>query len=140
MAMSSLFSSLSARQLSGLARRSALVAAGLGVVSVIVSVVVGHGLFGAGMCLGLALAMANFHFVARSTAKAAASRPQGRPPVASILPRLAVLSVVCLALAWLVAPLGFGAIVGLALFQFTLMADVLMMAVRPPSMGKSAEE
>ncbi|HML01712.1 MAG TPA: hypothetical protein VK428_16130 [Acidimicrobiales bacterium] len=138
--MSSLFSSLSVPQLSTLSRRSALVAGILGVVAVIVSLVVGHGLFGIGMAMGLGLAMANFRLVARSAAKAATSGRQGRPLVGNTLLRLAVMSAVCLVLAWLVGPLGFGAIVGLALFQFTLLASVFMILLREPAMGESPGE
>lgn len=138
--MTNLFSALSVPQMSRLGRRTALVALVLAVVSVAVSIAVGHAIFGVGMCLGMGLAMANFLLVARSTAKAAAQREYQPPPVvANTLLRLGAISAVCLLLAWLVGPLGFGAIVGLALFQFALLANVMVTLVRDPSMGEPGE-
>ncbi len=142
MAMANLFSALSVPQLSSLARRTALVALCLGVAGVALSSVVGHALFGVGLCLGLALAMGNFRFIARSTAKAARSEREHkrRPLVANTLLRLGLISAVCLLLAWLVGPLGFGAIVGLALFQFALLANVVLTLVRDPAVGDPGGE
>lgn len=134
--MVNVFSALSVPQLSGLARRTALVAVGLGVVALVVSVVVGSPLFGVGACLGLAMAMVNFRLIVRATAKASASEREDhkRPLVTNTLGRLGLISVIALALAWFVRPLGFGTIVGLALFQFTLLANVLGTLLRDPAM------
>jgi dipeptide/tripeptide permease len=139
--MMTLFSALSVPQLSKLARRTALAASAAGVVALAVSSLIGYALFGVGMCLGLGLALANFRLIVRSTAKAAAARRQGsrRPLVANTLARLGVISVIALVLAWLVAPLGFGVIVGLAVFQFALLANVVTALVRDPAMGEAGE-
>jgi hypothetical protein len=135
--MTNLFAALTVPQLSGLARRTALAALAMAIVALVVSVVVGYALFGVGTCVGLALAMGNFRLIARSTAKAAASRREAkrRPLVTNTLARLGAISVVALVLAWLVPPLGFGVLVGLALFQFTLLANVVVTLVRDPAMG-----
>src|SRR5579872_6479840 len=124
--MMNVFSTLSVPELSRLARRTALVAALLGALALVVSVVVGYALFGVGACLGLLMALGNFRLIVRSTAKAASSGQEHtrRPLVTSTLGRLGVISAVALLLAWLVRPLGFGVVVGLALFQFTLLANV----------------
>jgi Ca2+/Na+ antiporter len=134
--MMNVFSVLSVPQLSRLARRTALAAAGMGAAALIVTVVVGGVLFGVGVCLGLAMALVNFRLIARATAKASASAREDkrRPLVTNTLGRLGLISVVALLLAWLVRPLGFGAIVGLAVFQFTLLANVLVTLLRDPSM------
>jgi dipeptide/tripeptide permease len=139
--MMTLFSALSVPQLSKLARRTALAASAAGVVALVVSSLIGYALFGVGMCLGLGLALANFRLIVRSTAKAAAARRQGgrRPLVANTLARLGVISVIALVLAWLVAPLGFGIIVGLAVFQFALLANVVTALVRDPAMREADE-
>jgi len=134
--MGNVFSSLSVPQLSGLARRTALVALGLGIIALVASTVVGYFLFGLGVCIGLAMALGNFRLIARATAKAAASArvDKRRPLVTNTLGRLGLISVIALVLAWLVRPLGFGAIVGLAIFQFTLLANVLVILLRDPAM------
>lgn len=134
--MVNVFSALSVPQLSGLARRTALVAVGLGVVALVAAIVVSAPLFGVGACLGLAMAMVNFRLIVRTTAKASASEREDhkRPLATNTLGRLGVITVVALVLAWFVRPLGFGTIVGLALFQFTLLANVLGMLLRDPAM------
>jgi divalent metal cation (Fe/Co/Zn/Cd) transporter len=139
--MMTLFSGLSVPQLSKLARRTALIACAIGVVVLVVSSVISQALFGVGTCLGLGLAMINFRLIVRATAKAAAAeREHNRRPLATnTLARLGVISVIALGLAWLVTPLGFGVIVGLALFQFALLANVVMTLLRDPSMRETGE-
>lgn len=141
MAMANLFSAFSVPQLSSLARRTALVAVAIAVAGLAVTLVVGHLLFGVGMCLGLAVALANFRLIVRSTAKAAAAQRERnrRPIVTNTLARLGVISVIALVLAWLVAPLGFGLIVGLAVFQFALLANVVTTLLRDPNMRETGE-
>jgi hypothetical protein len=140
--MMNVFSVLSVPELSRLARRTALAAAALGALALVVSVVLGYALFGVGAGLGLVLALGNFRLIVRSTAKAASSGQEHtrRPLVTSTLGRLGALSAVALLLAWLVRPLGFGVIVGLALFQFVLLGNVVTgllrdSALRPPVLG-----
>jgi hypothetical protein len=130
--MMNVFSTLSVPELSRLARRTALVAAVLGALALVVAVVVGYPLFGVGACLGLLMALGNFRLIVRSTAKAASSGLEHtrRPLVTNTLGRLGVISAVALLLAWLVTPLGFGTIVGLALFQFVLLANVVTSLLR----------
>lgn len=138
--MVNVFSALSVPQLSGLARRTALVAVGLGVVALVAAVVLGSPLFGVGACLGLAMAMVNFRLIARTTARAAAVEREShaRPLVTNTLGRLGIISVIALVLAWFIRPLGFGTIVGLAVFQFTLLSSVLTTLLRDPDMQGAA--
>jgi hypothetical protein len=130
--MMNVFTTLSVPELSRLARRTALVAAALGALALVVSLVVGYVLFGVGACLGLLMALGNFRLIVRSTAKAASSGQEHtrRPLVTNTLGRLGAISVVALLLAWLVPPLGFGVVVGLALFQFVLLANVVTSLLR----------
>ena len=134
--MVNVFANLSLPQISSLARRTALVAVGLGVIALVVTVVLGYPLAGLGVCLGLAMAMVNFRLITRATAKVSASTREDkrRPLVTNTLGRLGAISAVALLLAWLVRPLGFGAIVGLALFQFTLLTNVTVTLLRDPDL------
>ena len=138
--MMNVFSTLSVPQLSRLARRTALMAAALGVLGFVVSSVVGYALFGVGACLGLGIALVNFRLIVRSTAKVAASGDAHtrRPLVTSTLGRLGVISVVSLVLAWFVRPLGLGTIVGLALFQFVLLVNVVTSLVRDATLHEAS--
>lgn len=140
--MVNVFSALSVPQLSTLARRVALVAVAVAVVALVVAVVLGYPLFGVGVCLGLAMAMGNFRLIARATVKASASGSEHtrRPLVTNTLGRLGLISVIALVLAWLVRPLGFGAIVGLAAFQFCLLSNVLMTLLRDPAMRGGGDD
>lgn len=134
--MVNVFSSLSVPQLSSLARRTALVAVGLGALALVIALVLGYPLVGVGACLGLAMAMVNFRLIARATVRASASEREDkkRPLVTNTLGRLGAISAVALLLAWLERPLGLGTIVGLAVFQFTLLSNVVVSLLRDPSM------
>jgi hypothetical protein len=133
----SLFSNFSLPQISTVARRTVLVGMAVGVVALALGVVVGYPLVGLGVCLGLALALGNFRLISRATLKAAASeRPDNRRPLAfNALGRLGLISVVALAITFFVRQLGFGTLVGLALFQFALLANVVVAMLRNPLMG-----
>ena len=140
--MLNVFANLSLPQISSLARRTALVAIGLGVLGLVVTVVMGYPLAGVGVCLGLAMAMVNFRLITRATVKASASEraDKRRPLVTNTLGRLGVISAIALLLAWLVRPLGFGTIIGLALFQFTLLANVTTTLLRDPDLRATGGE
>lgn len=131
------FSQFSVPQLSVVARRTTLVAVGVGVVALAVGAVVGYPLAGLGLCLGLAMALVNFRAISRATVKAASSaREDKRRPLAfSTLGRLGVISVVALGVTFVEPQLGFGILVGLAAFQFSLLANVVVAMVRSPLLG-----
>ena len=133
----SLFSHFSLPQISTVARRTVLVGLGLGTLALVLGAVAGYPLVGLGVCVGLALALANFRMISRATVKAAASdRPDKRRPLAlNTLGRLGLISVVALAVTFFVRQLGFGILVGLALFQFSLLANVVVAMLRDPLMG-----
>ncbi|HXW35847.1 MAG TPA: ATP synthase subunit I [Acidimicrobiales bacterium] len=130
--MVNVFSHFSLPQISAVARRTSLVALGLAVVALAVSIVLGHPLVGLGVVVGLVMALANFRLIAKATAKATASeRPDKRRPlVFNTLFRLAAITIVVFALVFLNQQVGFGALVGLALFQFALLANVTVFMLR----------
>jgi len=136
----SLFSNFSLPQISTVARRTVLAAMVVGGLALALGVVAGYALAGVGICLGLAIALGNFRLISRATVKAAASeRPDKRRPLAvNALGRLGLISVVALAITYFVRQLGFGILVGLALFQFALLANVVIAMLRDPLMGDTS--
>jgi dipeptide/tripeptide permease len=132
--MLNVFSSFSVPQLTRLARRTALSAVLIGIVAVVVSATVGYALTGVGVCIGLTMALANFRMISRATVKASASAQENkrRPLVMNTLGRLGVITVIALGLVLVSRELGFGALVGLAILQFTLLANVTISLVRDP--------
>jgi len=138
--MVNLFSQFSLPQISVVARRTVLVACGVGAVALVLGVVAGYPLVGLGVCLGLAMALVNFRLISRATVKAAASPDENkrRPLAFNTLGRLGVISVIALAITFFVRPLGFGTLVGLAVFQFALLANVVVTMLRHPLMGDTS--
>jgi len=126
------FSSFSVPEIQTVARRTALAALCIGAVALVALVLLGWALVGLGLCLGMALALGNFRLISAAAAKASAKgREDNRRPLAlNTLGRLALISAVALGLVFVSRPLGFGTIVGLAVFQFLLLANVVMAMLR----------
>jgi len=133
--MVNVFSHLSLPQLSTVARRTALTAAGLGGIAVLGLGLAGYPLTGVGVCIGLALALGNFRMIAVATVKASAkaSPDKRRPLVANTLGRLGLITVLAFGLVFLNQALGFGCLLGLAAFQFVLLANVTVAMLRDPA-------
>jgi hypothetical protein len=97
----------------------------LGAVALIVSMLLGQLLAGAGVVVGLAGAVANHRLFQVSTAHY--SDGEGhlarKPYAGSVAARLGGLTLVAFALLFLVRPMGFGMIAGLIAFQLLLMAN-----------------
>lgn len=131
------FSQFSLPEIAVVARRTALAALAVGVVALVVLTLVGYGLVGFGMCVGLALAMGNFRLISRATIKQASSAKENkrRPLAFNTLGRLGLITVVALGLVFLSHQVGFGTIVGLALFQFMLLANVVVAMLRAGQEG-----
>ncbi|HLI73909.1 MAG TPA: hypothetical protein VKU86_08515 [Acidimicrobiales bacterium] len=132
-----LLSHFSLPQISTVARRTVLVGLGIAGAALVIGTVAGYPLVGVGVCAGLALALVNFRMISRATVKAAASaRPDKRRPLAfNTLGRLGFISVVALAVTYFFRQLGFGILVGLAFFQFSLLGNVVIAMLRDPLMG-----
>jgi hypothetical protein len=135
--MVNLFAQFSVPQISVVARRTVLVASGVGALALVLGVVAGYPLVGLGVCLGLAMALINFRLISRATVKAAGSSdPNKRRPLAfNTLGRLGVISVIALAITFVLEALGFGILIGLAFFQFALLGNVVVTMLRNPLMG-----
>lgn len=135
--MVNVFSHFSLPQISTVARRTVLAGCGIGAAALAVGVVTGYPLVGLGICLGLSLALVNFRLISRATVKASASADENkrRPLAVNTLGRLGVISVIALGITFFVRQLGFGTLLGLAFFQFTLLANVVVSMLRNPLMG-----
>ncbi|HUY21956.1 MAG TPA: hypothetical protein VMV22_06415 [Acidimicrobiales bacterium] len=138
--MVNLFAHFSLPQISTVARRTALVGCGVGAAALVVGVVAGYPLVGLGICLGLVMALVNFRLISRATVKAAASSDENkrRPLAVNTLGRLGVISVVALGITFFVRQLGVGTLIGLAVFQFSLLANVVVAMLRDPLMGDTS--
>lgn len=132
--MMDLFSNFSLPQITTVARRTSLAALGIGGVAVVSLGLTGHALVGIGICVGLALALVNFRLISRATVKASTSgNPDTRRPLAlNTLGRMGVITVIAFGLVFLSRPLGFGTLLGLAAFQFTLLANVVVAMLHDP--------
>lgn len=120
------FSILSLPQLSSVARRTALGALIIGVGALVALTLVGYPLVGLGACVGLGMALGNFRMISSAVGKVSKSERESkrRPLAMNTLARLGILSVIAVALLLIKAQVGFGALVGLAVFQFLLLANV----------------
>jgi hypothetical protein len=130
--MIGVFSQFSLPQISTVARRAALGALAVGVVALVGSALLGYVVLGLGMCLGLGIALGNFRLIQVATVRASASgREDTRKPLAtSTLGRMGAITVVALGLVFVSHQLGFGVLIGLAVFQFMLIANVIFAMLR----------
>lgn len=98
---------------------------------------------GLGLCVGLALGISNFRMVQRSVVKVGERMPTNkrRPLAVNTMGRMAVITAIALGLLFLLPPLGFGILGGLALFQFLLLGNVTRSMLQMGSgAGPSAPE
>ncbi|MGH9301546.1 MAG: hypothetical protein ACRD0I_00900 [Acidimicrobiales bacterium] len=133
------FSILSLPQLSSVARRTAVGSLALGVAALVGLALAGYVLVGLGVCVGLGLALGNFRMISDAVGKVSRSeREEKRRPLAlNTLVRLGFLSAFAVALLVLIPQVGFGALIGLAVFQFLLLANVTASMLRA---GRATEE
>lgn len=135
------FSQFSLPQISSLGRRTALGALAIGVVALVALVLLDYPLVGLGICIGLVMALGNFRLIQFATVKATKSQREDkrRPLVLNTLGRMGVITVVALGLVFISRPLGFGVLVGLAVFQFTLLTNVVTAMLREAKAAASAD-
>jgi hypothetical protein len=130
--MTSAFSQFSLPQISIVARRTALGALGIGIAALAGLTLGGYAALGLGICMGLGMALANFRLIQAATIKATASKREDkrRPLVMNTLGRMGAITVVALGLVFVSRQLGFGVLLGLAVFQFMLLANVIVALLR----------
>jgi ATP synthase I chain len=122
------FSHFSLPQISTVARRTTLGALLVGAVALVGLGLLDYALVGLGICLGLAIALGNFRLIQAATVKATRSEREDkrRPLALNTLARMGAITVVALGLVFLSHELGLGVLLGLAVFQFMLLMNVVM--------------
>ena len=111
-------------------RRAVIMAGIVTAVAVVVLLVLGYGLFGLFLAVGVALGALNMWLAVRSVANFATARPSKARLSGSVLGRLAVITVLALAVAWLVRPSGIAVFGGLALFQFLAIVSSMLPLIK----------
>lgn len=121
-----MFDRFSLPDLARVSRRTMLGALVAGVVGLVVLTLFNQAWAGLGLCVGLALGISNFRMVQRSVVKVGERMPTNkrRPLAMNTMGRMAVITAVALGLLFVLPPLGFGLLGGLALFQFLLLGNV----------------
>ncbi len=113
-------------------RRLALIAAGIAVVGAAVLAPLGYLVLALYGWVGLALGLLNIALVHRSAARFAGSEDphKTRRSAGGVLGRLALISLVAVAIAWLARPEGLGVLMGLVTFQFVMIITTLVPLVK----------
>ncbi len=113
-------------------RRTVVAAIAVDIVIAAVAVLVGQPAFAPGLALGLVLAIAN-HRVFQSSAMrftSAEGAVRRKPFAGSVALRLGGCTVVAIGLLIVNRPLGWGVVVGLALFQLTMLLSAIVSLLR----------
>ena len=121
---------LPANTLPRLLRRTTLSAIAVGLVGFIVALFIAPPLAALGVVIGVGLAVLNLRFVDSQAAKVELRGEQSTKAVRRQLggkttARLAVVTVLVLAVVWLNGPLGIGIVAGLVLYQIVFVVNVL---------------
>ncbi len=112
-------------------RRSAIAAAVLGVVSIVLLSVLGHPLMSVFFCVGLIFGAGNNWFLQRSVLSygADATVPKGKFSTRVFL-RLGAITLIAVGFALLVRPDGLGIFIGLAIFQVIMLVGAALPVFR----------
>lgn len=121
---------LPANTLPRLLRRTTISAIFVGIIGFVVALLIAGPIPALGVVLGVGLAVVNLRFVDRQAAKVELKGEQSTKAVRRQLGskttgRLAVMTVIILAVVFLYAPLGIGIVSGLVLYQIVFVANVM---------------
>jgi hypothetical protein len=125
--ISQLFEQLPLTEMTRIVRRTVIGSLAIGAVAFGISLALSHPLVGLGVCIGLALGLANIRLVARSVAKVNASghaHPR-RALASNTLARLGLTTVIVLGLAFASVSLGISTAGGIALFYMLLLVSLV---------------
>jgi hypothetical protein len=121
-----MFEQFSLPDVTVVSRRTVLGALLAGVGGLVLCLFVSQPWAALGLCFGLALGLLNFRLILRSVVRVGkrVDARRRRPLALNTLGRMGILTVAALGLLVLKPPLGFGFLVGLALFQLLLLLNV----------------
>lgn len=121
-----MFAHFSLPDIPAVSRRTVTAALVIGVAALVGCISFGKPLIGVGACIGLALGTLNFRMVGSSVVKVGAREDENkrRPLALNTMGRLGIISVITIGLLFVSFALGFGVLVGLAVFQLILLANV----------------
>lgn len=121
-----MFERFSLPDVAAVSRRTVLGAIVTGVVGIVLCLLFNQPWAAVGLGLGLGLGIFNFRLIQRSVVKVGERMDQRhrRPLALNTLSRMMLITVVALGLLFVEAPLGFGLLGGLALFQLLLLLNV----------------
>ena len=130
--LTALLEQFSLPELTKVLRYTALSAVAVGVVALVVAALLQAVIFGWGVCLGLALGLANIRLVTLQTAHVSERKvPKPIRALASLtLARLAVTTAIIVALAAFVTSLGLGAVAGIAVFYGIFLVSLIVSILR----------
>lgn len=111
-------------------RRTLIMAAVVTVAAIVVSVVLGHGLYGVFLLVGVALGALNMGLAVRVVANFTNTRPSKMRFSGSVLGRLAVITVLALGCAYAFKPAGIAVFGGLALYQFLAIVSSMLPLIK----------
>ena len=111
-------------------RRSAVAAAVIAVVALVVLIPMGLGLYAVFGAVGLGLGVLNSWLVMRAVANFTATQPSKAAFSRSVLGRLALITVLAFGCALLFRPEGLGVFAGLAVFQFLAVASSMLPLIK----------
>lgn len=111
-------------------RRSAVAAAVVAAVALVVLIPMGLGLYAAFGAVGLGLGVLNSWLVMRAVVNFAAAQPSKAAFSRSVLGRLALITVLAFGIALLFRPAGLGVFGGLALFQFIAVMSSMLPLIK----------
>lgn len=121
-----IFDRFSLPDVARVARRTMLGAVVVGVISLVIALLFSQPWVALGLCVGLAFGIFNFRLIIRSVLKVGARSQENkrRPLALNTIGRLGLMTIVAFAVLLIKAPLGFGLVGGMALFQFILLGNV----------------
>jgi hypothetical protein len=117
-------------------RRSVLIGAALGIVTLIVLSVAGHPLMGVFGILGLALGAVNNRMLQKSVVRYAQTEVTRKQFRRGVISRLGFITLLAIGLGFFVRPDGLGVFVGLAVFQILMLVGAsvpVFRSLRPTS-------
>lgn len=112
-------------------RRSARIAAALGVLTIVVSSLIGHPLLGVFTMIGLALGAGNNYLLQKSVRRFAVDSATDKKKLRQgVMVRLGSITLLAFGVALLVRPDGFGIFAGLAVFQVLMLVGAAVPVFR----------